>query len=123
MRRLVSSFALWLLLLPLAGAVHGRARPPDARSGHDLLRACGTDVAGSDFWFCQGYLAGLNQATLALVRIGAMKPLYCPPPRFTNRTFRNVVVAYLRAYPERLDQSAEILTLSALSTAYPCSAP
>ena len=117
----MSTCSLWLLLVPLAGAVQGRpVPPPDARSGHDLLRACGAASAGADFWFCQGYLAGLHQATLALVRSGTMQPLYCPPRRFTNRTFRNVVVAYLRAYRERLDEPAELLALTALSTAYPC---
>lgn len=110
---------LWLLLVPLTGPVYA-ARPPDATTGIELLRACGAQGYGSDFWFCQGYLAGLHQTTLALITLGALKPPYCPPRRFTNRQLRNVVVGYLRAYPDELDQSAEFLTLAALSTAYPC---
>jgi hypothetical protein len=113
--------SFWLLLVPLAGAAEGQtARPPDARSGHELLQACNAADYGSDFWFCQGYLTGLHQTTIALIRLGAIKPPYCPPVGFTNRTLRNVVVSYLRAYPGELNQSAEVLTLAALSTAYPC---
>ena len=123
MKRIVSRLSLWLALLPVAGAVEGRtAPPPDATSGRELLRACGAAGYGSEFWFCQGYLAGLHQTTIALAKIGALKPPYCPPKRFTNRLFRNVVIAYLQAYPEQLDESAEILTLAALSTANPCAA-
>jgi len=113
--------SLWLLLASFAGVAEGQtARPPNATSGNELLRACSAEGNDSDFWFCLGYLTGFNQSIVALVTIGAMKLPYCPPKEFTNRQFRNVVVSYLRAYPDQLDQSAEFLTLSALSTAYPC---
>lgn len=110
---------LWLLLLPLTSAVHA-APPPDATTGNDLLRACGARGYGSDFWFCQGYLAGLHQTVVSMTKLGALKPPYCTPLGFTNRQLRNVVVAYLWAYREQLDQPAEFLVLAALSTAYPC---
>lgn len=112
--------SLWLLLASFAGVAEGQtARRPNATSGTELLQACsaGND---SDFWFCLGYLTGFNQTIVALANTGAMKRPYCPPEGFTNRQFRNVVVSYLRAYPDQLNQSAGFLTLSALSTAYPC---
>jgi hypothetical protein len=113
--------SLWLLLASFAGVAEGQtARRPSATSGNELLQACSADRNDSDFWFCLGYLTGFNQTVVALVTIGAMKLPYCPPKEFTNRQFRNVVVSYLRAYPDQLNQSAELLTLSALSTAYPC---
>jgi hypothetical protein len=112
--------SLWLLLASFAGAAEGQtARQPNATSGNELLQVCSAE-GDPDFWFCLGYLTGFNQSIVALVTIGAMKLPYCPPKGFTNRQFRNVVVSYLRAYPEQLNQSAELLTLSALSTAYPC---
>ena len=111
----------WLLLVPLAGEAQAQtAPPPDAKSGQELLQACGADGTDANFWFCQGYLTGLHQTTNALIRIGAIKQPYCPPVGFTNRALRNIVVSYLRAFPDILDQSAETLTLAALSTAYPC---
>jgi hypothetical protein len=123
MRRIVWNVLLGLLVVSVPGAAHGRpVPPPDATTGRQLLRSCGTAGYGSDFWFCQGYLAGFHQTIVALVSLGAMKPPYCPPARFTNRLLRNVVVAYLEAYPDQLDGSAEMMTLAALSTAYPCRA-
>ena len=121
MTRFLLGASLWLLLVPLAGAAQSQiVRPPDAASGTDLLRACGAEGYGSDFWFCQGYLAGFNQTVVALITVGAIRPPYCPPKGLTNRRLRNIVISYLRAYPAQLDQSAELLTLAALSTAFPC---
>ena len=113
--------SLLLLLVPLTATAQGQtARRPDAKSGHELLQVCGTDNRDSDFWFCQGYLTGLHQTTITFATLGLIKPAYCPPAGFTNRALRNVVVSYLRAYPDELHKSAEVLTLTALSTAYPC---
>ena len=110
---------LWLLLMPLPSAVHA-ARPPDATTGNDLLRACSARGYGPDFWFCQGYLAGLHQTIVSMTNLGALKPPYCPPVGFNNRQLRNVILGYLWAYPAELEQPAEYLALAALSTAYPC---
>ena len=114
-----------LRILALAVASPRNQRGPcrtsaDATTGNELLRACSAQGFGPDFWFCQGYLAGLNQTVVSMTKLGALKPPYCPPLGFTNRQLRNVLLAYMWAYREQLDQPAEFTALAALSTAYPC---
>lgn len=45
---------------------------------------------------------------------------YCPPEGFSATQAVPVLVAYLRAHPDRLDAHAHVLLFSALSNAFPC---
>jgi hypothetical protein len=45
---------------------------------------------------------------------------YCPPEGFSATQAVPVLVAYLRAHPDRLDAHAHVLLFSALSSTFPC---
>jgi len=45
---------------------------------------------------------------------------YCPPEAASAQDAVPVLVAYLRAHPERLDAPAHVLLFAALSNAWPC---
>jgi len=48
------------------------------------------------------------------------KAHYCPPPDFPVKQEVRVVVTYLQAHPERLQEEGRTLALDALHEAFPC---
>lgn len=45
---------------------------------------------------------------------------FCPPNSVTPKEYTSVLVKYLNAHPEQLDQTLITLTLKAFTAAWPC---
>ena len=75
----------------------GTARPQDEREAQ----------------FGRGFVAGVADAALD-------GNTYCSPGDATLGQFNDVALAYLRAHPETLPQTASTIVLEALKAAYPC---
>lgn len=121
-----------ILLLTLIGAVaSGPTRAePDAmarRPAAELLAACvAVPTGGSEATRClafvEGFLWGHGWAAWRESR----DMYFCPPGEegaVSPRDMIPAIVAYLEAHREKLDQPAHLMLFSALSSAYPCSAP
>jgi hypothetical protein len=68
--------------------------------------------------FVDGFLYGHGWAAWREAR----DMYYCPPQAVSGHAAVPVLVAYLRAHPERLDAPAHVLLFAALSDAFPCTA-
>lgn len=60
----------------------------------------------------QGYVAGVHDA------FGGVA--FCTPPRTTNGQVEQVVVQYINAHPARWAEPANLLVVTALNQAFPC---
>jgi hypothetical protein len=79
------------------------------QSGHDPVRAFRTNI-------CVGEISGLAQVGRLLPRpIGS-----CRPPGVTRGEVARVVVAYIEAHPQRMQDDFTELALEAMHDAWPC---
>jgi hypothetical protein len=98
-------------------------------TGNDLLERCDiwdnfTDMSSAfESGMCQGELFGVwNTASILnhLPSVQARLLTFCSPEEVTLLRIRRIVVNYLQAHPERLQESSSILILDALREAFPC---
>jgi len=79
------------------------------RSARDPVEALRTDI-------CVGEISGL-------VRVGRLLPRHinsCKPPGVTRDQATRVVVAYIEAHPQRMNDDFTELALEAMHDAWPC---
>lgn len=91
----------------------------DLKSGNYMLRACQVNAEVRDFSLCMGRLDGLRAGAFFGEVYGAID-LICYPTDVTLGQQADVLLAYLRAHPERRDRAWYFLALHALSNAWPC---
>jgi hypothetical protein len=122
--------AILLLILIGALASGGAQAEPDAmarRPAAELLAACeavptGGPEATRCLAFVEGFLWGHGWAAWRTSR----DMYFCPPGEegvAAPRDMIPAIVAYLEAHRDKLDQPAHLMLFSALSSAYPCTAP
>jgi hypothetical protein len=122
------SIRRWFLVMLLVG-------PSTAFSytGNELLEHCASEQP-TEQAFCMGYIdgvdsgfkMGLDAAVDLLTDIP--KPqrqargmyLYCMPSRVTRFQTRDIVLKWLRENPKERHKPAAVLTVAALTDAYPC---
>ena len=85
-------------------------------NGHKLSRDCNSQ----DYAYGQGYCYGFVTGTWHAFRSIAGQEWFCEPGDATVKRMVEVVVAYLAEHPERLRESALLLTLDAYREAFPC---
>lgn len=81
----------------------------DFMDGNDLYKLDQTSAA----YFVIGVLDNSNMYATPAVK-------YCMPPNVTSGQARDVVFKYLREFPEFRQNSAALITVFAISKAWPC---
>jgi|HubBroStandDraft_1064217.scaffolds.fasta_scaffold446441_1 Rap1a immunity proteins len=80
-------------------------------SGNAMLRSCKALIDGGPSTNCLGMI----------LEIGTWQPrIFCPPPNGSSTQWARVIVVYVEARPERLNEDFKILALAALRDAWPC---
>lgn len=122
-------FALLVSTLLLLLARQGVAQTLHASTGIELLRQCASqarseDGRALDRLLCLTYLDGFIQGhRITTDLLKPAKPLLClPPDGIELEQAQLVLVKWLREHPNDLHHTARILTISALTQAFPCSA-
>jgi Ssp1 endopeptidase immunity protein Rap1a len=70
---------------------------------------------------CSGYIAGVNDATIAYVSgTNGTKRLYCVPPEANMEQLTRVVRKSLDDNPSQLHLPSSVLVVGALRNAFPC---
>jgi hypothetical protein len=108
MRKFPAVIALWILL----------PAPSFSQSGNELIQACKSDRSAGEFLI--GECAGIIEAVLYYGKSLPGGLSFCAPLTTTNGQARAVVVAYMNAHPERLDEHAAELAAEALHSVWPC---
>ena len=119
---------------PLRSASHPGTVVMFGPSGSALLDAC-TDIGkikvgdkvpqtklainAKHVGLCEGYLAGVNDATMTAVALGAKAP-YCLPDGFQMTELIRVVQKSLKENPTQLQLTSGVLVSKALKDAFPC---
>ena len=85
-------------------------------NGYKLSRDCNAE----DYAYGQGYCYGFVTGTWHAFRSLAGQTWFCEPGGTTVTTMVDAVVEYLAAHPQRLGESALLLTLDAYKAAFPC---
>ena len=85
-------------------------------NGYKLSRDCNSE----DYVYGQGYCYGYVAGTWHAFRSIAGQKWFCEPSDATVTKMVDAVVAYLAEHPERLRESALLLTLDAFKKAFPC---
>ena len=85
-------------------------------NGYKLSRDCNSE----DYAFGQGYCYGFVTGTWHAFRSIAGQKWFCEPGDATVTKMVDTVVAYLADHPQRLRESALLLTLDAFKDAFPC---
>jgi hypothetical protein len=109
-----------LLALCLSGSNAVTAQWMD---GEDLARVCDPGQQGHIFrpGVCSGYIMAAIDLDEDLTARGVItKPLFCMPAEVPISRVTAVVTAYIRAHPERRDDSAGTLVIDALGAEFPC---
>ena len=86
-------------------------------NGHKLSRDCNAQDYAYGDGYCYGFVAGAWQAFTAI----SGQKWFCEPSNATTEKMVEVVVPYLADHPQRLGESALLLTLDAFGEAFPCS--
>lgn len=110
MLRLRLGVVMKRLLLALCLLV-GMASPCLATDGNELYEACtvGSNAGGN---FCRGYVLAVFETV--------SNTYFCPPDNIAVSQAVDIVVNFLRAYPEHRNEGAAMLSVSALRIAWPC---
>jgi hypothetical protein len=87
-------------------------------NGNELLDRC-TDEGYGASGFCMGYLSGVSQM-LIWWQTSTETCFNAQPHGVTNRQAADVVVKFLRQYPEKRDNLAILLVAAAFADAWPC---
>jgi hypothetical protein len=91
--------------------------------GENLTRVCDPAQEGHIFrpGVCSGYIMAAIDLDEALTTRGIIhKPLFCMPENVPISRVTAVVSSYLKAHPERRDESAAMLVVDALGAEFPC---
>jgi hypothetical protein len=91
--------------------------------GEDLARVCDPGQKGHIFrpGVCSGYIMAAIDLDEHLTGTGVIeKPLFCMPENVPMSQVNAVVTSYIKAHPERKDDSAAMLVIDALGTKFPC---
>ena len=119
-RRLVRGGVRLCLALSLFGASSSFAQWMD---GENLARVCDPAQEGHLFrpGVCSGYImAAIDLDEDLTARRVISKPLFCMPEDVPITRVTAVVTGYLKAHPERRNESAGMLVIDALSAEFPC---
>jgi len=123
---MVKRFGLLALTLFLCSPAH-------SETGNGLLQACealerearisGGNIqlpARTDVHKCWGYMAAMQDLSVAVDETG--KPLLgsCPSPKTTLTQLIRVFTNYARAHPQELHLKASQLVYRAMLSAFPC---
>lgn len=123
-RKLAKCGGVCLALVMLMGwgcSAQAQSSQTSTNSGNDLLSVC-TDN-GDLQWLCHGFISGVSATNRLHSEISSDRTLYCMPGAVTNGQMEAVVLAYLKAHPEKRHYSAASLTTSAFMEAFPCPRP
>ena len=120
MRTIICGALMALTIIPVHAA-------ENAASAGYMLPHCKASLDYPPGTFIQGFCAGV------VVGVAAMaQPLFAPgqaraaercvniPESITNRQFVQVVVGYIEAHPNRMDEQFRVLAVEALFDAWPC---
>jgi hypothetical protein len=91
--------------------------------GEDLARVCDPGQQGHIFrpGVCSGYIMAAIDLDEYLTGAGIIKkPLFCMPENVPMSQVNAVVTSYIKAHPEREDDSAAMLVIDALGGKFPC---
>jgi hypothetical protein len=99
------------MLMAACGAAH--AQRVSKVDGNRLLAMCTTKSAGE----CDAYLSGVSDTIEAEGRARAPA---CIPTAVTGNQMRDVVIKYIHDNPQSRELKAGLLTIKALSAAFPC---
>jgi hypothetical protein len=91
--------------------------------GENLARVCDPAQEGHIFrpGVCSGYIMAAIDLDETLTKRGLIhKPLFCMPENVPISRVTAVVTDYLKAHPERRDESAAMLVIDALGAKFPC---
>lgn len=128
--RILPVFAAASFMLMFASTSH-------AMSGNELLELCVSSKT-ADETFCIGYIGGMREGVWVGVAgtlsaqgkrfdsAGQMEDAisemtrYCLAPRSTTQQHVDTVIRFLQDNPDKRNQSARKLIVSALRQAYPC---
>ena len=104
------------------------AQAPDFQTGLGLLRACETwlnhiqrvppEGDSRDAVFCAAFVRGIAFG----VKVTSHDPrsVVCMPEKIGTEQSARVIVTWLKANPQRLHESMELLAGEALYSAFPC---
>jgi hypothetical protein len=84
-------------------------------TGNDVLEACASTTNNVESTLCTGYVIGSIEALEF-----ALPHLFCPGKYVTNGQTIDVVVKFLRQFPEKRDNDAPLIIAGALEEAFPC---
>jgi hypothetical protein len=91
--------------------------------GENLARVCDPGQQGHVFrpGMCSGYIMAAMDLDEDLTAGGVItKPLFCMPEDVPISRVTAEVTGYIKAHPERRDESAGMLVIDALGAAFPC---
>jgi hypothetical protein len=91
--------------------------------GENLARVCDPAQEGHLFrpGVCSGYIMAAIDLDEDLTTRGIIsKPLFCMPEDVPIMRVTAVVTGYLKAHPDKRDESAAMLVVDALSAEFPC---
>jgi hypothetical protein len=113
----VFAFAVVVLAIGLGGMNEALSQEQrQGLNGHRLSRECNSE----DYAYGQGYCYGYVTGTWHAFRSIAGQKWFCEPSDATVTKMVDAVVRYLADHPQRLGESALLLTLDAYKEAYPC---
>ena len=81
--------------------------------GNKLLGFCTSKTPDG----CDAYISGVADTIAAE---GKAKAPACIPPAVTGTQLRDVVIKFIKSHPETRQLKAGVLTIRALSAAFPC---
>ena len=91
--------------------------------GENLARVCDPEQQGHVFrpGMCSGYIMAAIDLDEDLTARGIItKPLFCMPEDIPIPRVTAVVTRYIKAHPERQEDSAGMLVIDALGAEFPC---
>ena len=126
MKRLVLTLVLAILSGSVAAGVPstGSTLLTSCEQAEDIARTPPGTLSGADIGqaeSCVAFVVGVKSG----VRIGEIirageQSLICASPQVTVGQFMRVVLAWLRANPQRVHEASDILVATALRDAFPC---
>lgn len=109
----LAPLAVFVLALPGASSAQDRLVWQSKTSGSILMNLCPVDRKSGVYDPCGALLVGLIDGLSA-------GGVYCPPDNFTITQGEQVILAHVRAAPEKWHQPAGLLAWQALARAFPC---
>ena len=107
--------------------------PARSETGNGLLQACealerGMRISGdtiqlparADVHKCWGYMAAVQDLSLAVDETGKHLLGSCPGPNTKLTQLIRVFTNYARTHPQELHEMAPVLVLNAMAQAFPC---